>query len=137
MSEIMLELRSISKTFNPGTVNEKKAIDRVSLKVRRGDFITIIGGNGAGKSTLINAITGVFPVDEGEIILDGIDITGLPEHKRARYFGQVFQDPMMGTAPNMGIEENLALAYRRGRRHGLAGNFGPRAGTLPRAAGAA
>ena len=91
----------------------------LSLKVKRGDFITVIGGNGAGKSTLMNAVTGVFSVDEGRIILDGIDITRLPEYKRAKYFGRVFQDPMMGTAPNMQIEENLALAYRRGKFHGL------------------
>ncbi len=119
MSEIMLNIDSISKTFNPGTVNEKRAIDNISLKAYVGDFITVIGGNGAGKSTLMNAITGVFTADDGEIILDGDNITLLPEHRRAKYFGRVFQDPMMGTAPNMEIEENLALAYRRGKRHGL------------------
>lgn len=115
----MLELRDVYKTFNPGTINEKIAMNGLSLKVKRGDFITVIGGNGAGKSTLMNAVTGVFSVDEGRIILDGIDITRLPEYKRAKYFGRVFQDPMMGTAPNMQIEENLALAYRRGKFHGL------------------
>ena len=100
----MLELRDVYKTFNPGTINEKIAMNGLSLKVKRGDFITVIGGNGAGKSTLMNAVTGVFSVDEGRIILDGIDITRLPEYKRAKYFGRVFQDPMMGTAPNMQIE---------------------------------
>lgn len=119
MSDIMLEIINASKTFNPGTVNEKKAMDNLSLKVQNGDFITVIGGNGAGKSTLMNAVTGVFAVDDGEIILDGSDITSLSESRRAKYFGRVFQDPMMGTAPNMEIEENLALAYRRGKRHGL------------------
>lgn len=117
--DTMLELRDVYKTFNPGTINEKIAMNGLSLKVKRGDFITVIGGNGAGKSTLMNAVTGVFSVDEGRIILDGIDITRLPEYKRAKYFGRVFQDPMMGTAPNMQIEENLALAYRRGKFHGL------------------
>lgn len=117
--DTMLELRDVYKTFNPGTINEKVAMNGLSLKVKRGDFITVIGGNGAGKSTLMNAVTGVFSVDEGRIILDGIDITRLPEYKRAKYFGRVFQDPMMGTAPNMQIEENLALAYRRGKFHGL------------------
>ena len=119
LNETMLELQDVYKTFNPGTINEKVAMNGLSLKVKRGDFITVIGGNGAGKSTLMNAVTGVFSVDGGSIILDGLNITGLPEHKRAKFFGRVFQDPMMGTAPNMQIEENLALAYRRGKFHGL------------------
>ncbi|MGN0489223.1 MAG: ABC transporter ATP-binding protein [Ruminococcus sp.] len=111
----MLQVNSISKTFNPGTINEKKALNGVSLHLNPGDFVTIIGGNGAGKSTLMNAITGVWPVDEGSIILDGANVTGMPEYKRAKYIGRVFQDPMMGTAPDMEIVENLALAYRRGK----------------------
>lgn len=111
----MLQLNSIEKTFNPGTINEKKALNGVSLHLNPGDFVTIIGGNGAGKSTLMNAITGVWPVDNGSIILDGANITGLPEYKRAKFIGRVFQDPMMGTAPDMEIIENLALAYRRGK----------------------
>lgn len=119
MKNIMLDITGASKTFNPGTVNEKKAMDGLTLKVACGDFITVIGGNGAGKSTLMNAITGVFTIDEGNIVLDGEDITNLPESRRAKHFGRVFQDPMMGTAANMEIEENLALAFRRGKRHGL------------------
>lgn len=115
----MLELHNITKIFYPGTVNERRALDGLSLTVNKGDFITVIGGNGAGKSTLMNAVTGVFPLDGGEVILDGKDITALPEHKRAKFFGRVFQDPMMGTAPNMEISENLALAYRRNKKHGL------------------
>lgn len=115
----MLQVNSIEKTFNPGTINEKKALDGVSLHLNPGDFVTIIGGNGAGKSTLMNAITGVWPVDNGSIVLDGINVTGLPEYKRARYIGRVFQDPMTGTAPDMQIVENLALAYRRGRSRTL------------------
>ncbi len=113
----MLKLTQVSKTFNPGTVNQKTALDRVSLDVERGDFITIIGSNGAGKSTLFNAICGEFYADEGSIELDGEDITFLPEHKRARYIGHLFQDPMRGTAPNMTIEENLAVAWLRTARH--------------------
>ena len=109
----MLKINSIEKTFNLGTINEKKALDKVSLHLNPGDFVTIIGGNGAGKSTLMNAITGVWPVDNGSIILDGVNVTGLPEYKRAKFIGRVFQDPMMGTAPAMQIIENLALAYRR------------------------
>ena len=112
----MLKINSIEKTFNPGTINEKKALDKVSLHLNPGDFVTIIGGNGAGKSTLMNAITGVWPVDNGSIILDGVNVTGLPEYKRAKFIGRVFQDPMMGTAPDMLIIENLALAYRRGKK---------------------
>ena len=115
----MLEIKNISKTFNPGTINEKKALSDLSLTLKDGDFVTVIGGNGAGKSTLLNALAGVWPVDCGSILLDGEDITALPEHKRAKYIGRVFQDPMMGTAPNMQMEENLALAYRRGERRGL------------------
>ena len=115
----MLELKSISKTFNPGTINEKKALQELSLHLKPGDFVTVIGGNGAGKSTMLNAVAGVWPVDSGSILIDGIDITGQPEHKRASYIGRVFQDPMMGTAPNMQLEENLALALRRGKKRGL------------------
>ena len=115
----MLELNNIYKTFHAGTVNEKRAINGVSLKLEDGDFVTVIGGNGAGKSTILNLIAGVFPVDEGSIRLNDIDLTHLPEHKRAKYLGRVFQDPMMGTAATMGIEENLALAYRRGQSRGL------------------
>ena len=115
----MLELRHIHKTFNRGTINEKRAIVDLSLHLHPGDFCTVIGGNGAGKSTLLNAVAGVWPVDSGRIILDGKDITALPEHKRAAYIGRVFQDPILGTAPNMQIEENLALALRRGAHRGL------------------
>ena len=115
----MLEIRNISKTFNPGTINEKKALQDLSLTLKDGDFVTVIGGNGAGKSTLLNAVAGVWPVDCGSILLDGEDITALPEHRRAKYIGRVFQDPMMGTAPNMQMEENLALALRRGQKRGL------------------
>ena len=115
----MLELREIYKTFNPGTINEKRALNGVSLTLADGDFVTVIGGNGAGKSTLLNAVAGVWPVDSGTIAIDGIDVTSLPEHKRARYIGRVFQDPMMGTAATMQIEENLALAARRGKTRGL------------------
>ena len=115
----MLELKNIHKTFNAGTVNEKKAIDNLELTLENGDFVTVIGGNGAGKSTMLNLIAGVFPVDEGTIRLNGFNLTHLPEHKRARHLGRVFQDPMMGTAATMGIEENLALAYRRGKSRGL------------------
>ncbi len=113
----MLNVKQISKTFNPGTINEKKALDALSLQLKEGDFVTVIGGNGAGKSTLLNAVAGVWPVDSGSIELDGNDITGLPEYKRAKYIGRVFQDPMMGTAPDMWIEENLAIALRRGDKH--------------------
>ena len=115
----MLELKNLYKTFNAGTVNEKRAIDGLDLTLEDGDFVTIIGGNGAGKSTTLNLIAGVCPADLGSIILDGVDITRLPEHKRAKYLGRVFQDPMMGTAATMGIEENLALANRRGQRRTL------------------
>ena len=115
----MLELKGLYKTFNAGTVNEKRAINGLDLTLEDGDFVTIIGGNGAGKSTMLNLISGVFPADEGTITLNGVDLTHLPEHKRAKYLGRVFQDPMMGTAATMGIEENLALANRRGRGRGL------------------
>lgn len=115
----MLKLENISKTFNPGTINEKKALIDLSLHLEPGDFVTVIGGNGAGKSTMLNAVAGVWPVDSGRIILGGEDITALPEHKRAKLIGRVFQDPMMGTAPNMQLEENLALALRRGEKRGL------------------
>ena len=115
----MLELKNICKTFNPGTINAKTALNDLSLTLADGDFVTVIGGNGAGKSTMLNAIAGVFPVDSGSILIDGQDVTKLPEHKRAALLGRVFQDPMMGTAPTMMIEENLALAARRGQRRGL------------------
>lgn len=115
----MLEVRNLYKTFNAGTINEKKAINGLSLTLEDGDFVTVIGGNGAGKSTLLNLVAGVFPVDDGSITIDGQDVTRLPEHKRAKFIGRVFQDPMMGTAATMGIEENLALAYRRGQARGL------------------
>ena len=115
----MLELKNLYKTFNAGTVNEKRAIDGLDLTLEDGDFVTIIGGNGAGKSTTLNLIAGVFPAAQGNIILDGVAITRLPEHKRAKYLGRVFQDPMMGTAATMGIEENLALANLRGQRRTL------------------
>jgi len=138
----MLRLEGISKTFNPGTVNETLAIDNLSLSLKKGEFVVVIGGNGSGKSTTLNAIAGVFPVDDGKIILeDGdldefdaidendtemsseqeneTDLTMLPEYKRAKYLGRVFQDPMLGTATNMTIEENLAIALRRGARRGL------------------
>ena len=111
----MLEVKEIYKPFNPGTVNEKHALNGVNLTMEDGDFITVIGGNGAGKSTLMNAIAGAWPIDEGTILIDGANVTHLPEHKRAAFIGRVFQDPMMGTAATMGIEENLALAKRRGK----------------------
>ena len=115
----MLELIDVRKTFNPRTVNEKIALDGVNLKLEDGDFVTVIGGNGAGKSTMLNAVAGVWPVDSGTILLDGIDITGKPEHKRAEHIGRVFQDPMMGTAADMWVEENLDLALLRGERRGM------------------
>ena len=115
----MLEIQNIHKTFNPGTINEKVALNGVNLNLNPGDFVTIIGGNGAGKSTTLNAIAGVWPVDEGKIIVDGVDITKLSEHKRPLYLGRVFQDPMTGTAATMSIEENMAIAARRGERRGL------------------
>ena len=111
----MLEIKNISKTFNPGTVNEKTALNDVSLTLEDGDFVTVIGGNGAGKSTLLNAVAGTWFVDEGTISISGVNVTHLPEHKRAALIGRVFQDPMLGTAATMQIEENLALAKRRGK----------------------
>lgn len=115
----MLELKNVKKTFNKGTINEKKALNGVDLKMEPGDFITVIGGNGAGKSTMLNMIAGVYPIDSGAVIVDGKNITRQPDYKRAAYLGRVFQDPMMGTATDMEIEENLAMAYRRGKRRGL------------------
>ena len=115
----MLELHQVCKTFNPGTVNEKAALNHLSLTLEEGDFVTVIGGNGAGKSTMLNAISGVWPVDAGTIRIDGVDVTELSEHQRAVYLGRVFQDPMVGTAGNMTIEENLALAARRGEKRTL------------------
>lgn len=115
----MLEIKNLHKTFNKGTINEKVALAGVDLQLNPGDFVTIIGGNGAGKSTTLNAIAGVWPVDQGNIIVDGVDITNLPEHKRASYLGRVFQDPMTGTAATMSIEENMAIAARRGKKRGL------------------
>ena len=115
----MLKLENVCKTFNRGTINEKKALSGLSLHLKAGDFVTVIGGNGAGKSTMLNAVAGVWPVDEGRILIDGADVTALAEHQRAPYIGRVFQDPMMGTAPNMQLEENLALALRRGQKRGL------------------
>ena len=115
----MLEIIDIYKTFNKGTVNEKHALNGVSLKLNEGDFCTVIGGNGAGKSTMLNAVAGVWPVDSGAIVIDGKNITALPEYKRAPYLGRVFQDPMTGTVADMEIIENLAIAARRGDRRGL------------------
>ena len=115
----MLDVNRISKTFNAGTVNEKKALAELELHLQDGDFVTVIGGNGAGKSTLLNAVAGAWPIDSGSIVLDGVDMTAMPEHKRAALIGRVFQDPMMGTAPDMQLQENLALAYRRGAKRTL------------------
>ena len=111
----MLKIENVYKTFNPGTVNEKVALQGLNLHLKEGDFVTVIGGNGAGKSTMLNAVTGVFGVDSGKVLIDGVDVTHLPEYKRAKYIGRMFQDPMMGTAATMQIEENLALAARRGK----------------------
>lgn len=116
----MLELKNIHKTFNPGTINEKVALNGLNLSLDDGDFVTVIGGNGAGKSTMLNAVAGTWMVDEGQILIDGEDVTKLPEHKRAIHLGRVFQDPMTGTAATMEIQENLALAKRRGKRRLLA-----------------
>lgn len=121
----MLKLNSIFKTFNAGTVNEKIALRGVDLQLNQGDFVTVIGGNGAGKSTMLNAIAGAYDVDEGNILIDGVDVTHLPEYKRAKYIGRVFQDPMMGTAATMQIEENLALAARRGKARTLRSGITP------------
>ncbi|HEY8391057.1 MAG TPA: ABC transporter ATP-binding protein [Clostridia bacterium] len=115
----MLKIQNVYKTFNQGTINEKQALKGINLNINDGDFITVIGGNGAGKSTLLNVISGVYSIDEGELILDDINITRMPEYKRAKFFGRVFQDPLMGTASSMEIEENLALAFRRGKYRGL------------------
>ncbi len=115
----MLRIENIRKTFNPGTVNEKVALDGVDLLLNDGEFVTVIGSNGAGKSTLLNAIAGVWLVDSGKIFIDDVDVTKLSEDKRAKYIGRVFQDPLMGTAADMWIEENLALAHRRGKKRGL------------------
>ena len=116
----MLELRNITKTFHPGTVNQKVALNDLNLTLEDGDFVTVIGGNGAGKSTMLNAIAGVWKPDSGSIIIDGVDVTAMPEYKRAKLLGRVFQDPMMGTAADMQLYENLALAQRRGKRRGFA-----------------
>ena len=115
----MLKITHVSKTFNAGTITEKKALHDINLTIEDGDFITVIGGNGAGKSTLLNLIAGVHTCDTGSIVLNGVDLTDVPEYKRAKYLGRVFQDPMMGTAGNMEIEENLAMAMRRGKRRTL------------------
>lgn len=114
-----LELKNVHKTFNPGTINEKVALDGLSLNLQEGDFVTIIGGNGAGKSTMLNAIAGVWSIDKGSIMIGGQDVTSLPEHKRASYLGRVFQDPMTGTAATMSIDENMAIAARRGKARTL------------------
>lgn len=115
----MLEVQNITKIFNAGTANEKVALNDLSLTLNNGDFVTVIGGNGAGKSTLLNAVAGTYPVDEGKILIDSADVTKLPEYKRAKFIGRVFQDPMVGTAANMWIEENMALAMQRGKPRGL------------------
>ena len=115
----MLEITNLEKTFNKGTINEKKALNGLNLTLNDGDFVTVIGGNGAGKSTMLNMIAGVYPMDCGKIVLNGVNISRWPEYKRAKYLGRVFQDPMMGTAASMQIEENLSLAYRRGKPRGL------------------
>ena len=119
----MLKLDNIHKTFNPGTINEKIALNGVNLTLNEGDFVTVIGGNGAGKSTTLNAIAGVWPIDSGKIYIGGDDVTKLSEHKRAKYLGRVFQDPMTGTATTMSIEENMAIAARRGEKRGLSGGI--------------
>lgn len=115
----MLTINKVYKTFNPGTINEKRALNGMNLELKPMDFVTIIGGNGAGKSTILNMIAGVYPIDSGSIVLDGIDISRKPEHERAKFLGRVFQDPMRGTAADMEIQENLALAYRRNKKRGL------------------
>ena len=115
----MLTITNVKKTFNKGTVNEKKALNGINLHLAPGDFVTIIGGNGAGKSTMLNMIAGVYPIDSGKIEIDGVNISREPEYKRAKYIGRVFQDPMRGTAANMEIQENLAMALRRGKSRGL------------------
>ena len=115
----MLTITNVRKTFNKGTINEKKALNGINLHLESGDFVTIIGGNGAGKSTMLNMIAGVYPIDSGKIVIDGINISREPEHRRAKYIGRVFRDPMRGTAANMEIQENLAMALRRGKIRGL------------------
>lgn len=115
----MLDIKNVRKTFNKNTINEKKALNGIDLHLEEGDFVTVIGGNGAGKSTMLNMIAGVYPIDSGKIEIDGVNISREPEYKRARYIGRVFQDPMMGTAAGMEIQENMALAFRRGQRRGL------------------
>ena len=115
----MLEIKNVYKTFNAGTINEKKALQNLSLTLQTGDFCTVIGGNGAGKSTMLNAVSGVWPVDSGAILIDGVDISGLCEYRRAPFLGRVFQDPMNGTAADMQIVENLALAARRGQKRSM------------------
>ena len=115
----MLKLTNVSKTFNKGTINEKKALKNLNLTLNDGDFVTVIGGNGAGKSTMLNMIAGVYPIDAGRIEIDGVNISRQPEYKRAKFIGRVFQDPMKGTAAGMEIQENMALAFRRGHRRGL------------------
>lgn len=115
----MLDIKNVRKTFNKNTINEKKALNGIDLHLDEGDFVTVIGGNGAGKSTMLNMIAGVYPIDSGKIEIDGVNISREPEYKRARYIGRVFQDPMMGTAAGMEIQENMALAFRRGQRRGL------------------
>ena len=115
----MLELKNVTKIFNAGTVNEKIALNNISLTLNDGDFVTVIGGNGAGKSTMLNVTAGTYTVDDGHVLIDGKDVTKLPEYKRAKYIGRVFQDPMVGTAADMWIEENMALAQQRGTRRGL------------------
>ena len=115
----MLELKNVCKTFNAGTVNEKQVLCNLDLTLKEGDFVTIIGGNGAGKSTMLNMVAGVYPVDSGSIAIDGVDVTKLPEHKRAKYIGRVFQDPRMGTATDMWVEENMSIANKRGMKRGL------------------
>lgn len=128
----MLELKNIYKTFNPGTVTEKRALTGLNLVLNDGDFVTVIGGNGAGKSTMLNAISGTYIPDAGEILLDGVNITKMPEHKRAKFLGRVFQDPMLGTAADMEIVENLALASRRGKIRGLGWGISAKEKTLYR-----
>ncbi len=121
----MLQLENIHKTFNPGTINEKVALNGLNLTLNDGDFVTVIGGNGAGKSTMLNAIAGTWKPDSGRILVDGVDITAMPEYKRAKFLGRVFQDPMLGTAADMEIQENLALANRRGKNRGLSWGIKP------------
>ena len=119
----MLEMKNVRIVFNGGTVNEKVALNGVNLHLAEGDFVTVIGGNGAGKSTLLNCVSGAYAPTSGQIFIDGQEVTSMPEYRRAKLLGRVFQDPMMGTAGNMWIEENLALAQRRGKRRGLGWGF--------------